>query len=67
MVYLTGGQQLKVFIKGLGDGTRWTLSMQMTQNQEEELTNQETLVTQQVGETNQQGSYEVQQQEMQVL
>lgn len=41
--------------------------MQMTQNQEEGLRDQETLVTQQAGETNQQGSYEVQQQEMQVL
>lgn len=50
MVYLTEGN--KVFMNGLGDGTECTLSMQMTQNQEV-LTDQNTLVTQQAGATNQ--------------
>lgn len=62
MVYLTGGN--KVVLNDLDDGTVCILSMQMTQNQEEVLTDQKTLVSQQTRETNQQGSYGVRQQEM---
>ena len=42
-------------------------SMQMTQNWEEGLTDQMVVLPQQAAEINQQGSYEVQQREMQVL
>lgn len=55
-----------VFINDLGQGAP-SGSVQMTQNREEGLIDQMVAQSQQAGETNQQGSYEVQQWEMQVL